>query len=199
MEIMKKAMLLSFLGILVVFITIGCRSITIPGENGEEMEIDMKDASDGNVDVSMKESDGNEERFEVSSDGETATISSSDGESSFNSQSGENLTLPESFPDDFPLPSDANVISVSEMSDHTKSGGEIDSITYLFEGDMERAYDELKTYAEANGYTIMAETQIDGMYTIQSEKEKGYFSGSLIPDTENETQITANIQIGAPK
>ncbi|GAA0499052.1 hypothetical protein GCM10008986_27730 [Salinibacillus aidingensis] len=199
MEKMKKVLSISFLIMLVMVFTIGCSSITIPGENGEEMEIDLSETEDGNVDVSMKASEGNEESFEMSSDGESATISSSDGETSFSSQSGENVSLPKSFPKDFPMPSGAELIAVSEMNDLAREGVEIDSVSYNFSGDINKAMDDFKTFAESNGYEIVAETNINGMLTIQAEKgENEYFSGSLIPEAEDETQIAADVQIGSP-
>ncbi|WP_153726736.1 hypothetical protein [Salinibacillus xinjiangensis] len=149
----------------------GCSSITLPGgENGEDVTIDFKDVEDGNLDITMENEQGEQESFNISSDGETANFSASDGNSTLDSQTGENLSLPDDFPSDFPLPDGAKIISIQTM---TEDGKKAHSVTFQFQGDIEATFETYKSFAEEKGYTIASEMKMDGMYMLSAGDENG--------------------------
>jgi len=109
---MKKIIAISAAMLLAAFLFTGC---SCAAEKITEKIIESAAASEGqDIDVDLSSGEVNitgedGEQFSISSDDEGATITTEDGETTISS--GENLSIPDDFPSQIPVPSDLNIIT----------------------------------------------------------------------------------------
>ncbi|OZU87528.1 hypothetical protein CIL03_15660 [Virgibacillus indicus] len=189
---MKKIASILGIGFFLSILITGCGEITIPSEDGSETKIDLKGLEDGNLDISVEDSEGETVSMDVESDGENTTLVQSDGETEVESNIGENVTLPEDFPSEFPFPEEIKLTAVQTVTDaETKTY----MIHYEYDQDLESISAIYKEYAESKGYTISLEQKMENSYNLNAGDDEGKgFSAYLGYLEEN----TAMISVTSP-
>ncbi|MBB6453604.1 hypothetical protein HNQ94_002053 [Salirhabdus euzebyi] len=193
---MKKNVIILFLCLSIGFILVGCgeKSITLKGENGEETKINLEDAGDGNISVNMEGSNG--EDVSITSDGDSATFS--DGKSEMTTQGGANVSLPDGFPADFPVPNDGVLLTATTITNN-EEGAKMYTVQYEFQQNIEELFTKYKDYANSNGFTIDQEIVSNSaymMYVSKGDEASGY-NITLSPDYEDGKQL-ATLQVYVP-
>ena len=156
---MRKTALLSILA-LTVMVLASCSggSKQVPGEDGSSRPAATADsAKDTAVEATTAEEKSvTEEREESSGAGINVSLG----------ETGENMSLPDSYPTEvFPLPGDANIVNVNENPDNKSTG------IILKTG---KNFDEALAYCQdiMKGGTITLEDKKDDSYILMGSKDK---------------------------
>lgn len=192
-ELIMKRMTGVMAGVLMIaLLSTGCSTFTFKGNNGEEAKVNLSDVKEGKMSVETTNEDGETQsmNIDVDEDDGSATITGDDGESiavdtedngthtltmedddqSFESTTGEDAELPDGFPEDFPIPEDADITSSSTITEDDTT-----SYTVRIEiaGDMQDYYEIVKTYAEEKEM----EAQLDQKSNTNGQKRFMFAAG----------------------
>jgi len=147
---MRKIVFLSILA-LIALVSISCSggAKQVPAEAGSSQRaaVEAEDTAEEDAYEETEESTGVEIKIDIG-------------------KTGENMSLPESFPEElFPLPEDANIVNVNENPDNKSTG------IILKTG---KNFDEALAYCQdiMKGGTITLEDKKDDSYILMGSKDK---------------------------
>lgn len=173
----KKLVYILLTGFMLGVLLLGCGKLTIPGEDGTKTKIDLKGIKDGNMDITVEDSDGEQSNMNLAVDEENVSFSQSSGDTEIISDFGEAAELPDDFPGDFPFPESAKLTGVQTVTD---DGRRTHMIHFEFDQELKSVQDIYKEYAESKGYTIGFEQKMEDAYMISAGEEDGIaFSANI--------------------
>lgn len=160
--------------------------IKIPMGDGESLEI----SKDG---LTLSDSDGKESTVSIDKESESIKVSNKDDEE-WEGTFGENVELPEDFPEKYlPIPEEANIISVQQMDFEDGKGT---SVAYVYEGDIETLSEMYINNFEKNNFEDIEYEAFDDQTSemdfipISANKADTTYVAQLIDAGENNAQVT---------
>lgn len=163
-------------------------TVQIDGEDGEEtVSIDAQIDEDGEFTVNVEDQDGEVAVIDSDADEGTVEFETEDGEGSLNVEAG----LADDWPDEFPLPDDATVVTSLSFDQNGETG-----YTATFTGpggSIDRYLEHFRGLA-----TVASETEVTsdegGFWTIVWGSEDDPIGTLLLSD--NGDELGGQIQIG---
>jgi hypothetical protein len=114
----------------------------------EQIAEDAAEAAGGDVEIDVDEG--------------TVTFEDENGSGSFSS----GTELPDSWPDDVPLPADHTVVSATEFSAEGEQAGLTIALVLEVDGDLEPAFADYADDLESSGFTISARGDSGGLFLL---------------------------------
>ncbi|MCK4777576.1 MAG: hypothetical protein KAS39_04305 [Actinomycetia bacterium] len=164
---MKKKLIVLSLVIVFVFLISGCASFA---QKAVEKEIEKSTGAEVDID---------EGKIKVKTD---------EGEAEM--EVGEAASLPDDFPDDFPLYEKAKLVSSFKMTEEEKESFQL---SFEFDGDWKEVADFYQDSLPGSGYTIVSSMETMGGVTIIIKKGEEDAGAIFIGEADGKGMMTVTL------